>query len=446
MRRPLLAVLFFGIVFGAAVAKAQDAPPQLGIDSGELTPMGAIRAGDQYRFVPEWTGGLLGPLRGQIPGEPPPDPFFDDSRWFTVSAKDITRYKDRLTAGQRELLKRFDSFEIALYPSHRTASAPKAVMEGAIANLGRARLENNGLVLAGAENGVPFPVPKTGIEAMWNHILRWRGGPNTRTTGMVVPDQYGKLEIARYREDWLPAYVLGLDAPGAVYYRRLSVGAAEDQATALSLRDSLDQLRRPRVVWYLPPKQKKPVLAPDFAYGTPDPASKGVRTADMLDMFSGPLDRFAFTLVGRKTMYMPYNAYRLVSTHTEPGDFLWAEHPNPGYLRYEMHRVWIVQALLKRGYRHPFPLRTYYLDEDSWQILAAEHYDQQKTLARYAEAHCIAFGEPRVFAPAVEFTYDFPGKRYAASGFSNRDALPDLNAKLTPADFDAAALVSDSPR
>jgi hypothetical protein len=418
-----------------------EAKPDIGVDSGELTAMGAIRAGDQYRFVPEYTGGLTGPIRGQIKDQPPPDPYYEDSRWFTVTQSDLERYGERMPDGMRELLRRYKSFEIPLYPSRRSASAPRAVLEGAVANLTRASTGNNGLSVAGVENGVPFPIPRTGMEAMWNHLLRWRGGPSTRTNGFVIPDAYGNLKIERYREDWLPAYVLGMEASAALYYRRALLDGPAEERTVLAIQDALDPVRRPRRAFYLAPKAQRPVLAPDFVYGTPDPATKGVRTADMLDMFSGALDRYLFTLIGRRTMYMPYNAYRLVQPRVEPKDFLWAEHPNPGYLRYEMHRVWVVKAELKKGYRHPVAERTYYLDEDSWQILAADHFDAKHALVRYAEAHCIAYGEPRVFGPAVEFTYDFAERRYAVNGLANREPPPNLKAKLVPADFESDALI-----
>nr|BFE97371.1 hypothetical protein GCM10020185_79070 [Pseudomonas brassicacearum subsp. brassicacearum] len=51
-------------------------------------------------------------------------------------------------------------------------------------------------------------------------------------------------------------------------------------------------------------------------------------------------------------------------------------------MRWEKHRVWVVEATLKSGKRHVVPRRTYYVDEDSWQILMADGYDAQGKLGR----------------------------------------------------------------
>lgn len=445
MRRLLPALAVAISLFAACESVADE--PAVGLAGTELTPMGAIRDGDKYRFIPPWTGGLTGAVRGQLPDQHPPDAFVEDGRWFTVTQADLERYKVRMPEGQRELLRRYKSFEIPMYPSRRTAAAPRAFYEATVANAGKAQLTDGGLTLTEAHGGIPFPVPKTGAEAMWNHLLRWRGGAMTRTNGIAIPDQYGAFAVDRYREDWLPAYTLGLDAPAALYYRRIGLSAADplDNA-ALAVQDSLQSISQPRQAWYRPPKDKRVVRAPDFVYGTPDPVTKGIRTADMLDMFSGALDRFEYRLIGRKSMYVPYNVYRLLSPSLTPKDFLWAEHPNPGFLRYELHRVWVVEATLKRGYRHPFPERTYYLDEDSWQILMADHFGPDGTLLRYSEAHGIVCGEIPAFVPMVEITYDFKDNRYVISGLDNQEKAPAFGVALTPDDFGAAALTVDPRR
>jgi len=435
-----IAVAAFGLAFGVAGAAFADPverrPVDIGIDTGELTPMGAVRAGDARGVIPEWSGGLTSPIKGTKAGAPPPDPFFEDSRWFTVGPGDLEKFRVRLSEGARELLRRYDSFELPVFPTRRTAAAPRSFYEASIANLSKARLVDNGLTLEGAERGVPFPCPKTGEEAVWNHLARWRGGPTTATDGVVVPDKYGRLTIDKYRIDVLPTYNLGIAPPAIWLYRRALKTPDVVDASVLTLRDGYTPLSRPRVAWYLAPKAKKAVPAPDFAYGTPDPATNGVRTADMLDQFNGMLDRFRFKLIALKPMIVPYNAYRLSASNLEPKDFLWAEHPNPRFLRYELHRVWVVEATLKEGYKHPFPFRIYYLDEDSWQILMSDHFGPDGTIARYSEAHGQEIPEVPVFEPTLEITYDFKERRYAVSGLDNQDSAPVHGTALVPDDFE----------
>lgn len=449
MRAGLPAALLAAFLSAAAPgARAQDGGDSRAMSADpaepgpppDLTPMGAIRAGTANRFIPAWEGGLSKPVRGYEPGRPHPDPFFEDARWFTVTADELDRYKVRLSWGLRELLKRSERFEAPVYPGHRSAAAPLEVYNAAIENRRTARLTENNLTVTGARIGAPFPEPKNGAEAMWNHLLRWRGGTMVRLDRMVLPDKYGKLHLRLFREDLESAYNLGEGGLTATRYRRTGLAPETVKDENLLLIDSLDPLRAPRVAWYRAANTPRAVRASDFAHGVADPATDGVRTADMMDMFSGPLDWFEFRLVGRRAMYAPYNAYRVIQENVEPEDFLWAEHPNPSFLRYELHRVWIVEAKLKRGYRHPYPERLYYLDEDSWQIVMAEHFDKEYRLARYAEAHGVTHSQVPLFAPAVEITYDFIDNRYVLSGRDNKARPPIYGKPFDPVYFTREAL------
>lgn len=424
----------------AEASRAPEADPADPAVSPDLTPMGALRAGTPNRFIPDWTGGLATPVKGYEPDRAHPDPYFEDARWFMVTEEELDRYKVRLSWGLREMLRRFERFDVPVYPARRSAAAPAAIYNASIDNRRTARLSENNLVVTGARIGVPFPEPKSGAEAMWNHLLRWRGGTMVRLDRMVLPDRYGKLHFKLYREDLESAYNLGQEGLTFARYRRSGLSPDAIKGDGLLLIDTLDPLRSPRVGFYRAPDAPKAARAGDFLAGVPDPASDGVRTADMVDMFSGPLDRFDYRLVGRRAMYAPYNAYRLIQENVEPEDYLWAEHPNPSFLRYELHRLWVVEAKLKRGLRHPYPERVYYLDEDSWQIVMAEHFDKDYRLARYAEAHGVTLSHVPLFTAATELTYDFIDKRYVVNGRDNKARPPLFGKPFDPVYFTREAL------
>ncbi|KAA0686535.1 DUF1329 domain-containing protein [Azospirillum brasilense] len=416
----------------AAPIAAQEKVPALG---EELTPFGAVRGASRTRAIPPWKGGLTAVPSGWKPGTHLPDPYDEDGRWFTVGPGDLDRYKVRLSAGLQAMLTKYPSFEIPVFPSNRSAAAPQRVYDETIENAKRAKLGENGLALSGARVGVPFPIPANGVQAMWNHILRWRGTSFSRTGATVLPEAGGIHTAAVYREDWQSSYAAGIDGGRPFHYRRTTLMPKAEAGTTLLLHGTLNPIQSGFAAWFRQGETGKPVRAPDFVYDTPDPASGGIRTADMLDMFGGPLDRFDFALVTRREMYVPYNASRMNTANLAPVDFLWLGHPNPQFLRYEMHRVWIVEARLKSGFRHALPERTYYLDEDSWQIVMADHYDGKGNLVRYAEAHGIAYPQLPVFAPALEITYDLTGDRYVVNGLDNQLAPPDFAKTLRPEDF-----------
>jgi hypothetical protein len=80
-------------------------------------------------------------------------------------------------------------------------------------------------------------------------------------------------------------------------------------------------------------------------------------------------------------MVVPYNTYRF-SYNDKPEDVFQGKFINPDVLRWELHRVWVVDARLKEGQRHIYSRRTFYIDEDSWYILAVDQYDGRGQLWR----------------------------------------------------------------
>lgn len=425
-------------------ASAPSAPADVGVPrlGEELTPFGAVRAGNRTRAIPPWTGGLTEAPRGYVPDRPSPDPYIEDVRWFTVGAADVERYKVRLTAGQQALLEKFpDSFELALFPSRRSAAAPQRIYDASLANADRARLGENGLALRDAAVGVPFPIPANGVQAMWNHKLRWRGGTVSRTSLTAVLSGDGTRSLTRLREDFASPYAAGDAAAPPLLYRRTILDPKEQAGSSLIVQGTLDPIAARTRAWVREGERGRVVPASDFAYDTPDPVTGGICTADMLDMFSGALDRFDYTLVTRREMYMPYNAHRLTNPSLTMRDILWPHHPNPQFLRYEMHRVWVVDARLKPNFKHSLPDRTFYLDEDSWQILASEHYNGKGELLRYAEAHPLPDWQVPALVPTMEFAFDLTADRYTARGVENGLPPPRYDSPLKPEDFTPDALV-----
>ena len=160
----------------------------------------------------------------------------------------------------------------------------------------------------------------------------------------------------------------------------------------------------------------------------------------MTDMFNGALDRFDWQLIGKREMYVPYNAYRAHSDDLDYGDLVQAGHLDPQYLRYELHRVWVVEARLKEGLRHINPRRTYYLDEDSYQILMADHYDAKGKLWRFSEAHPIVFYDVPTLWTTIEIHHDLQSGRFVSYRLDPRKPVPPFNLEMNPAKFTPQAL------
>ena len=121
-------------------------------------------------------------------------------------------------------------------------------------------------------------------------------------------------------------------------------------------------------------------------YDGPLSTSAGLRQNDNMFLFSGAPDRYEWKIVGKREMYVPYNAYKASSTANDPADLMTPNHLNPDFLRYELHRVWVIEATGKPGIIMNYGRRTFYVDEDSWIFLEADLYDQQGELTRTQHA------------------------------------------------------------
>jgi hypothetical protein len=181
--------------------------------------------------------------------------------------------------------------------------------------------------------------------------------------------------------------------------------------------------------------------APNVAFDNPGTGSDGLRTSDQFDIYNGSPERYDWKLVGKQEIIVPYNAYPLHSNKLKNNDILKPLHINQAHARYELHRVWVVDATLKAGQRHIYKRRTFYVDEDSWQILMVDCYDNRDQLWRIQEGHSINYYEIPTFWTTLELTYDLQSGRYLALGLDNEEPVTvNFSAKRTAADFTPAAI------
>jgi hypothetical protein len=367
----------------AAVSAAEAA--KLG---NELTLVGAEAAGNADGSIPAYSSGLTTAPAGFTAGDSyRPDPFAADKPVLVIDASNVEQYKDQLTAVTAELAKRFPSFKVNVYPTHRSVAFPQGVLDNTVKNAVGARSVEDGNAIENVLPGVPFPIPQTGAEAMWNHLLRYQGvniatkfdSWNIDSAGVATLATTGKgfINYAAYNDLNKP-----LEATDTFYQiKLLYTGPARRAGEATLLRDAVNPLKQPRRAWSYLPGVRRVKLAPDLAYDTPNPGTSGAAVYDDSFVFAGALDRYDWKLVGKKEMYVPYNTYG-VTYVKDPKQITTPNHPNPELVRWEKHRVWVVEATLKPGKRHIYHKRHFYLDEDSWVALASDQYDGQGQLYR----------------------------------------------------------------
>ncbi|MDX1636212.1 MAG: DUF1329 domain-containing protein [Marinobacter sp.] len=393
-----------------------------------LTPMGAERAGNGDE-IPEWTGGLTTPPAGFIGKGIYVDPFPEDKELFRIDQSNVDQYTDNLSPGQIATIKRYEDYFIPVYQTRRTSAYPQDYMDKTVANATTVSLVPSGNGLQNFQDGTPFPIPQNGLEAIFNHTTRYRGGSIQRNVAQVTPQPNGEFSPVKFTEDLtyrtaLQDYEPGED-PNVLFYFKQTITAPNRLAgNVLLVHETIDQVKEPRRAWLFNAGQRRVRRAPQVAYDSPGTAADGQRTTDNLDLFNGAPDRYNWELMGKKEMYIPYNSYRLADRELSYEDIIQPGHINQELARYELHRVWHVRATLKEGERHVYAQRDFYLDEDTWQIAVVDHYDGRGALWRVAEAHALQAYDNLVPNYAFETLYDLLSGRYLVMGLTNEEDEP----------------------
>lgn len=375
----------------------------------ELTPFGAEKAGSKDGAIPAWSGGFTTPIAGDKPGGRRGDPFKDDKPLYSITAKNAAQYADKLSDGQMALLKKYPDYRIDVYPTRRTGAAPQWVYDNTFKNATRAHLRGD--LVEGAYGGIPFPIPKNGEEVMWNHILRWRG-----TSWELLIDQYqltadGKsvLTTDGRAEQQMPYYFQDGNpeqfAKSNEYWliRLLNIGPPIRAGEAIVGRNNIDGSKDQ--AWVYLTGQRRVRKLPNPCCDVPTPATAGLMSFDEIEVWTGRLDRFDWKLEGKREMIIPYNGNKLLQPHSD-AEVIGPHYLNPAYVRWELHRVWVVDATLRAGQRHQAPKGRYYCDEDTWNCVLADRWDANGQLWKTLWAQTFV-------AP------DLPGTPIGAFGFND---------------------------
>ena len=385
----IAAAIAAGIAGAAMAAATPDEIKQLG---ATRTPWGAEKAGNKDGTIPEWTGQVKPPASFD-PKSPThrPDPFANEKPLFSINAKNMDKYADNLTEGVKAMLKKYATFRLDIYPTHRTADYPKYYLDNTLKNASQCKAVNDGLQLEGCWPGLPFPFPKTGNEVIWNRLLKF-DAPAMTTRGLSsrVIDTTGNRTMTGASTAYVqyPIFDPKRTTPisGNEPYELIRLdysGPARKAGEKILVRDSVDMLNTGRHAWSYLPGQRRVKLSPDLSYDTPSPTGGGTSTLDDTAVFFGAMDRYDFKLIGKKEMFIPYNAYKVRDPKVCPDEVRHMKsHMNPDCMRWELHRVWVVEGKLKPGKRHVYPKRVLHFDEDYPGVGIGDNYDSTGQIYR----------------------------------------------------------------
>ncbi|MCO8260024.1 MAG: DUF1329 domain-containing protein [Pseudomonas asiatica] len=412
-----LALALAALAACGAVQAAQNDASQLGT---KLTPLGAEVAASADGVIPAWatpgkqdTGWSYGQVRGQS------WKFKDDKPLYSITAANVAQYAKQLSPGQLELFKKIPDYRMDVYPTRRTCGAPDFVVDNTRKNVGFATLDADGVALQDAHvPGIPFPMPTTGAEVMWNMKMRYRGvGFDMAKTVSGISPRPGGGSWLQTSTDWFMYTPWGQKGSAlfssfdrlevATYFSYNEPAALAGQAGVVTTKAG-----EQASTFYYFPGQRRVRRMPSYSYDSPQIGLDNQYTIDESNIFFGPMDRFDWKLVGKQELLVPYNSFGAYDASARIEDVAQQNAFAPQYRRYELHRVWVVEATVRQGMRHQAPKRMFYIDEDSWNGLVAVDYDKQGQIWKVREGYPIPVYETGTCDMEAQVQYNLVDGRY----------------------------------
>ncbi|WP_150304372.1 DUF1329 domain-containing protein [Pseudomonas saliphila] len=422
MKMNQIAISLLAVIATSALGNETWTADDLGQD---LTRFGAIAAGNAAGTIPAYTGGLEVPASLKPADGSWPNPFADEEPLFRISAENADEFADQLSAGQMKLLKQYpDTYYMDIYPTHRTAAFPESFLAATVNNAGNPECQSLHAGLSVSEacrGGLPFPIPQSGEQAMWNYLLNYQGinGWDWNHSAYVVNQGRVTLTNTNRSTGEKPFYQLDVEGRDPKIASRIwsrIVAPARTAGTASGYWDHLDPVENDRYAWSYSTGQRRIRKAPEFSYDTPNAAFGSVSFYDEIFLFSGKMDRFSWTLEGKREMFLPYSNYEL-KWGCDMDTKLMENHINPACERWELHRAWVVSAERKEGVRHAQKSRRYYIDEDTFGAALYDAWDDSGEMFRSGAQYNIqAYGIPNNPQQDSYSLYDFTRSQYGMFG------------------------------
>ncbi|MBA6415830.1 DUF1329 domain-containing protein [Colwellia sp. 6M3] len=413
-----------------------------------LTPLGAVMSANAAGTIPAWTGGLnsKNSTKSEDSGRPA-HPFSADKPLMVITSANYSDYKNNLSPGQIAMFEKYADYKMPIYKTKRTAAYSDDLYGVIKKNATTAELVQSGNGIINFDTAIPFPIAKNGSEVIWNHITRYRGGTAKRFLTTIPVQSNGSFVPVKMNDQlvWPEFLKEGRDADKddniLFYYLQEITAPSRLTGTALLVHETIDQVKEARKAWVYNAGQRRVRRAPNVAYDGPGAGTDGLRASDNYDMYNGAPDRYDWKLIGKKELYIPYNSYNLLDTNAKYEDLIQEGHLNADYLRYELHRVWQVEATLKEGARHIYAKRTFFIDEDTWGASVIDQYDGRGELWKLSEAHNIQFYDVDTPWMVAETLHDLNSGRYLVTGLSNEEpTFMIFGEKVKRTDFSTSAL------
>jgi Protein of unknown function (DUF1329) len=407
MKKLILSALVATFCLGGTLGYAAVSADKAAELKTTLTPLGGERAGNADGTIPAWDGKVIDPA-GPKAGDVPTELFPGEKPVLKITAANMAEYADKLTPGTQALLKKYPDFYVNVYPTHRTGVAPQYVYDNTFKNATNCKMTDDETKMVGCYGGIPFPIPTSGKQVIWNYLLRVEPVANEFGFKNLIITASGNRTLATRNTNYFNNVYYFPEGNAQEWEKKWDQTISLQRFTttappfkvgeSLIIHESLDPAKSYRQVWQYLVGQRRVRRAPNVGYDTPDFVASGANYFDEVMGWFGPPDRFDWKIIGKKEMYIPYNCNKLDFADE---DKAFAErHYSSDMTRWELHRVWVVEANVAKGKRHAVPKRIVYFDEDSWLLTMMDGYDAEGNLWRTEES--FPFFVPKIPALTIK--------------------------------------------
>lgn len=426
----LAALMAASLTVTAATPPEQIA--QLGGD--QYNCMGGEKAGTPGG-VAEYSGKWLGAWPGLTKvGGYTPGPYADEKPLFTITSANMAEYADKLTAGQKALLQKYpQSYRMHVYPSHRDFRLPDWACEVVKKNAAESEVVHDGMGVTGISGNISFPFPKNGAEAIWNIIGPYRAWNEQLVHKVAIVYGNGNIAWGQQRFRVLSMYTdpakraSKQDQLNSVFFQEALLPPREKGEISTGWQPN-DFSKDRTQAWQYSPGTRRVRQAPEIGFDYPVPPA-GMHTVDDNYVFNGSPERYDWKIVGKREIYIPLHSFSINDPSLKYKDLLTPGSINSDYVRYELHRVWIVEGNLKPGIRHIYKKRVIYADEDTWIAAWGDNYDNRDQLWRISLINLRYAPEAQAYHRTVSVYHDLAASAYEAIYLVNEEG-PDAWWKM----------------
>ena len=443
IKKSLLAAPKVGLVVAttalfAATVQAKVSPEEAAKLGKELTPVGAERAGNAEGTIPAWNPDFKTPAGYKGSGTPYVDPYAAEKPLFTITAKNLAEHKDKLSAGTQKMFETYpDTFKMHIYPSHRDGKYSDFIEKNTILNATRATLADGGNGVRNSFGGAPFPIPQNGEQIIWNanqagtpyfysetgsNVVVYRDGNQlvgSKTTTRLAPYFDPNSSLAEFQAKNYPK----------LFQLVQRHSPTRDKGKSIVVHEPLDQSAMARAAWSYTPGVRRVRRAPTVNYDSPQGLGNFL-PVDSSFGFNGATDKYDWKLLGKKELYIPYNSFKFEDPSLSFKEMFPAGHPNPEHMRYELHRVWVVEANLKEGERNVFKKRVLHVEEDGWIPAVVDMYDGRDNLWRVTFVNSINRYDMPGIARRSSIYQDLISREYMAGEVYNKHENKPMNTDI----------------